>query len=85
MRSNGRNPQPPRHGVIKVATMKPAHAKAHIQLITASAAEVRDYGGHEATGCHSEGEFAAGGAAGADYETTSANDNPDPDFSGTSR
>jgi hypothetical protein len=85
MRRNERNPQPPRHGVIKVSSMKVSHAKNHLQMISESAAVVRDYGGHDAIGCHSEGAFAPGGAAGANYETTSVNDNPDPDFSGTSR
>jgi len=83
-RNNDKKPQPPRHGQIKCATMKMAHAKSHLATMVASTAEVSRYGGHEAV-CSSEGEFAPGGAARADYETTSANDNPDPDFSGTSR
>ena len=81
-RNSGKKPQPPRHGVIRVATMKPAHAKAHLQMISESASQVRDYGGHQAIGCHSEGAFAPGGAAGADYQTTSVNDTPNTDWSG---
>jgi hypothetical protein len=83
MRPNNRKPQPPRHGQIRVASMKLRHAKAHLRLITGFAAEVRDYGGHEATGYDSRGEMAPGGAAGADYQTTSVNDRPDSDFTGT--
>jgi hypothetical protein len=84
-RSNGRKPQLPTHGQIKVASMKLSHAKNHLRIISESAAKVRDYGGHEATGYDSKGDFAPGGAAGANYQTTSVNDNPDPDFAGTSR
>ena len=86
MRS-GRKPQPPKHGQIKVGgptRMKHSHMRKHLEELTASAAEVRDYGGHEAI-ADSRGQFAPGGAAGADYQTNSVNDNPDPDFSGTSR
>jgi hypothetical protein len=84
-RSNKNIPQPPRHGQIKVATLRRAHAREHLRLMSASAAQVRDYGGHEATGYDSKGDFAPGGAAGADYQITSINDNPDPDWSGDSR
>lgn len=68
--SNSRNPQPPRHGQIRVANMKLHHAKAHLRIMAESAAEVRDYGGHEATGYSSQGAMAPGGAAGANYTTT---------------
>lgn len=77
-------PQPQRHGVIRVSSMKQSHAKKHLQIISKSAAEVRDYGGHEST-ADSRGDFAPGGAAGEAYETTSVNDTPDPDWSGDSR
>jgi hypothetical protein len=76
---NCRKPQPPRHGQIRVADMKFRHAKAHLRTMAASAAEVRDYGGHDATGYDSRGAMAPGGAAGADYQTTSVNDRPDSD------
>jgi len=82
-RNSGRKPHPPRHGEIRVAGMKINHAKKHLRMISDSTAEVSRYGGHEAV-CSSEGEFAPGGAAGADYETSS-NDTPDTDFTGTSR
>jgi len=65
--------------------MRVSHAKKHLKMISEAAAQVRDYGGHEAIGCHSEGAFAPGGAAGADYQTTSVNDTPDSDFTGGSR
>jgi hypothetical protein len=78
MRRNTAKPQPPRHGQIQVATLKRSHAKAHLELMAASAAQVRDYGGHEST-ADSRGDFAPGGAAGADYQTTSVNDTPDTD------
>ena len=79
--SNSRKPHPPRHGQIRVASMKLHHAKAHLRSMAESAAEVANYGGHEATGYDSRGEMAPGGAAGADYETVSA-DTPDSDTSG---
>lgn len=60
------------------------HAKHHLKIISESAAEVRDYGGHEATP-YSQGRFAPGGAASADYQTTTVNDNPDSDWNGESR
>jgi hypothetical protein len=83
-RSHRKNPQPP-HGRIQVSSMKLSHAKNHLRIISESAAVVKDYNGHEAIGCHSEGELATNAASGATYQTTSANDNPDPDWSGTSR
>jgi hypothetical protein len=70
---------PPKHGQIKVSTMKVSHAKAHLSLMTQGAAEVRDYGGHAATG-YSQGAMATG-ASGADYQTTSVGDTPDADGS----
>lgn len=83
-RSNGRKPQPPRHDVIRVSSMKVKHATNHLQIISESAAEVRDYGGHEST-ADSRGDFVPGCAAGADYEIVSVNDNPEGDFTGTAR
>jgi hypothetical protein len=77
--SKGSKLQPPRHGQIQVATLKLGHARAHLRMLTESAVEVRDYGGHEATGYDSRGAMAPGGAEGADYQTTSVNDRPDSD------
>jgi hypothetical protein len=85
MRSNsGRKPQPPKHGQVRVASMKFSHAKDHLRMISDSAAEVKDYGGHSAT-ADARGGFAPGGAAGSDYSTASVNDSPDADFSGTAQ
>jgi len=79
-RSNGSKSQPPRHGVIRVSTMKVEHAKNHLAAMTAAAGEVRDYGA--ATGYSSQGAMSPGGAGGADYETTSVGDTPDADSTG---
>jgi hypothetical protein len=76
--------QLPRHGQIKVTKPKVAHAKKHLATIVASAAEVRDYGGHEATGFNSQGAMSPGGAAGADCQTSNAGDTPDADGGGPS-
>lgn len=76
--------KPPKHGQIKVATMKIEHAKKHLRQMTADASEVRDYGGHSGTGFSSEGAFSSGGARGADYETTSTGDTGDSDSMGAS-
>jgi hypothetical protein len=85
MRStNSRKPHPPRHGQIEVAKMKLGHAKAHLRAMAASAAEVRDYGGHEATGYDSPGCYGSGWRGGLGHQTTSVNDTPDSDFTGTS-
>ena len=81
--SNSRKPQPPRHGQIRVASMKLHHAKAQIRIMAESAAEVREYGGHEATSYDSRGAMSPGGAGGADYVTNSVNDTPYPDFTGS--
>lgn len=72
----------PKHGQIKVSTMKVSHAKAHLTLMTQGAAEVRDYGGHAATGCSSHGAMSPGGASGADYQTSSADNTGDSDSTG---
>ncbi|MGA2647042.1 MAG: hypothetical protein ABSF15_20205 [Candidatus Sulfotelmatobacter sp.] len=45
-----RTGKPPAHGQISVSTLKIEHAKRHLASMTASAAEVRDYGGHSVTG-----------------------------------
>jgi hypothetical protein len=81
-RSNGSKSQPPRHGVIRVSTMKVEHAKQYLSTMTASATEVRDCGEHAATGFGSQGAMSPGGASGADYETTSVGDTPDSDSKG---
>jgi hypothetical protein len=81
-KSGSRTPQPPRHGVIKVSSMKPEHARRHLAAMTASMSEVHDYGSH-GTGFSSEGSFASGGgAAGADYQTTSTGNTGDSDSMG---
>lgn len=74
MRTSTKTPGPPRHGRIIAGAqgrMTATHVKKHLAELTASAAEVRDYGGHSATGYSSQGAFAQGGATGADYQTTS--------------
>lgn len=80
-RSN-KKAQPPKHGVIRVSTLKFGHAKRHLASMTASAAEVRDYGGHSVTGEGSQGAFASDGAAGADYQTSSTGNTGDSDSRG---
>jgi len=56
--------------------MKVKHAKEHIAIITEHAQIAKDYGGH---GCFSpQGAFSPGGAAGADYQTTSVGDSQGP-------
>jgi hypothetical protein len=75
--------QQPRHGVIRVSTLKPEHARQHLATITASMAEVKDYGSH-GTGFSSQGGFQQGGAAGADYETTNTGNTGDADSGGAS-
>jgi hypothetical protein len=62
--------EPPRHGLIKVSTMKVKHAKQHLSMMVSHANESKDYGAH-GVGCSSAGAFSPGGAAGADYQTTS--------------
>jgi hypothetical protein len=74
--------QPPRHGVIHVNSLKPAHARQHLATITANMAEVKDYGSH-GTGFSSQGGFQQGGASGADYETSSADNVGDADSAAT--
>jgi hypothetical protein len=58
-----------KHGQISVSTMKVAHAKQHIKIVTDAGNESRDYGGHG--DFSQQGAFSPGGAAGANYETTS--------------
>jgi hypothetical protein len=67
--SSRKPPQPPRHGVIHVTTLRPQHARKHVAMMVTSAAEVRDYGGQEVTGQNSQGAMNQGGASGADYPT----------------
>ncbi|MFZ1141434.1 MAG: hypothetical protein WAN76_19800 [Candidatus Sulfotelmatobacter sp.] len=57
----------PKHGQVKTTTWKPAHAKAHLSKMVASASEVRDY---------------HGGAEGADYQTSSTGTTGDSDSQG---
>lgn len=69
-----------RHGVIKTSTLPKLHAKRHLRMMVDSANEVKDYGGH---GCFSpQGAMAQGGAAGADYQTSSADSVGDADSAG---
>jgi hypothetical protein len=74
--------QPPKHGVIRVATMKVEHAKKHLAAMTDHAQIAADDGGH-GIGQSSQGIFTgsgmSGGASGADYETTSVGSTPDAD------
>jgi hypothetical protein len=84
----------PKHGVIKIWTLKPAHAKAHLAASTAAMDDVvryhrgvdannqtKDFGAH-GTGYSSQGSFQQGGAAGADYQTSSADSVGDCDSTG---
>ena len=72
--------QPPRHGQLSLTTWKPTHAKKHLAAMVKSGQEMADYHapnattdyGSHSTGYSSQGAFSAGGAAGADYETSSA-------------
>jgi hypothetical protein len=50
-------------------------------MVVDSANEVRDYGGHDATGFSSQGVLSPGNASGADYQTSSV-DTPDSDSMG---
>jgi hypothetical protein len=75
--------RPPRHGQISVNTLKVAHAKAHVAMMTASAGEVANYGGHSVTGQGSQGGMSPGGASGADYQTTSTGNTGDADSTGS--
>jgi hypothetical protein len=74
-------PQLPKHGDISVTTLPKHHARKHLAAMTASMAEVHDYGNH-GTGYSSQGGFQQGGAAGADYETTSTANTGDSDSGG---
>lgn len=62
--------KPPRHGQIKVSTLKVEHAKKHLRQMTADASQVRDYHTGGVTGQSSQGAF-EGASSGADYQTTS--------------
>jgi hypothetical protein len=76
--------KPPRHGQIKVATMKPEHMKQHLAQMTASASEVADYHrGGEVTGQFSGGAMSPGGASSANYQTSSADSVGDADSQGS--
>jgi hypothetical protein len=65
--------KPPRHGVIKTSTMKPAHMKQHLDLMTEHLQITKDYGSH-GIAYSSQGGLTgsgmSGGAGGADYTTT---------------
>lgn len=74
--------RPPKHGQIAVTTMPAKHAKAHLDMMTEGAAEMRDYHTGGVTE-GAQGGFAQGGASGsADYETRSVGDTPDADSQG---
>jgi hypothetical protein len=83
MREKGVNlmGQQPKPGQISVTTMKPKHARQHIALITEHAQIAADYGSHGAA-FGSQGAFSPGGAAGADYETSSTGNTGDADSTG---
>jgi len=76
--------QPPRHGQIKVSSLKIEHAKKHLRQMTADASEVRDYGGHSVGGQGSQGSFQQGGASGVNYQTTNTGNVGDADSGGPS-
>jgi hypothetical protein len=61
--------------------MTRTHMRKHLAELTAQANEVRDYGCH-GTGFSSQGAMSAGGASGADYQTTSADSVGDSDSAG---
>lgn len=61
--------------------MKPEHARTHLAAMVSHANEVKDYGAH-GTHCSSQGAFSSGGAAGADYQTTSTGNTGDADSQG---
>jgi len=74
---------PPKHGDIRVATLSLRHAKRHLAAMTASMAQVKDYGAH-GIGESGAGDFTgsgmSGGASGnADYTTTSTGNTGDAD------
>jgi len=73
----------PKHGAIAVTTLPKHHARKHLADMTVSMSEVHDYGGH-GTGFSSQGGFQQGGAAGADYTTTSTGNTGDADSGGPS-
>jgi hypothetical protein len=54
--------------------MKRSHIRKHLEQLTASVNEVKDYGGHGAYS--SQSGFSRGGASGADYQTTSVGKAP---------
>jgi hypothetical protein len=88
---------PPKHGQISVSEMKISHAKKHLASMVENAKQMAsyhgtdpnnqttDYGSH-GTGYSSQGGFTgsgmSGGAAGADYQTTSADSVGDADSAG---
>jgi hypothetical protein len=81
-------PQPTTHGQVHVPDHHPREAELtkmltdHLAQHVAHANTTADYGGH---GMFSnQGGFQQGGAAGADYETTSVGDTPDADSGGPS-
>ena len=50
--------------------MPAKHAKAHLDMMTEGAAQMRDYHTGGVTGQGAQGGFSPGGASGADYTTT---------------
>jgi hypothetical protein len=71
----------PKHGVISVTTLPKHHAKEHLAAMTASMAEVHDYGAH-GEGQSGRGSFASGGAEGSSYSTTNTGGTADTDSAG---
>jgi len=86
--------QPPKHGQLSLSNWKPEHAKRRLSLMTRHANEVaayhrgtdpnnqtKDFGAH-GTGFSGQGSLSSGGAAGADYQTSSADSIGDCDSTG---
>lgn len=87
--------KPPRHGQVKVSTMKPDRAKRHLSEMTKHLSAMRQYNGHGGgpetgirltcdTAQSSQGAMSPGGASGADYVTTNVGNIGDADSGGSS-
>jgi hypothetical protein len=59
-----RSGRPPIHGQIVVSTLPKVHAKKHLAAMTASMAEVKDYGSHGDIGQSCQGRFTGSGMSG---------------------
>lgn len=74
-----RTVRPPQHGQIRVSTLKIAHAKRHLASMTASAAEVRDYGRTFGYRRGLSGIVRERRRGGRDYQTSSTGNTGDAD------